>query len=367
MLTLFKAFAAALDELRRHATFFLLLVAMAALALLGRSWLDARDARIHLEATLAAEQKTIAAATQDQSSRDVQLAQSLAQITAAKQKVQTAQQAAAALEQAIPQLLVQQGNAQPLPSPMTIELPTQRTRQSESSARSPSAQAAAIGAGNQPPTSSSTVAPHASAQLEPRESGAPEASPSPSTATPPATAASAAATASGSPASSMRKALSHLKSEISNLKLPSDPRPSSGSQSSNGAHPSTGSQQSSAARSSQTSAQPSANTSSSSGAAPAIPTPSNATGSAAPPAIFSIPQDDLKPLYDAIEDCEACNAKLAAAQGDLQDETTKFNAASAERDAAIKSARGTFWTHARSAAKWFAVGAAAGAILARYH
>jgi hypothetical protein len=89
--------------------------------------------------------------------------------------------------------------------------------------------------------------------------------------------------------------------------------------------------------------------------------------SAAAPATIRVPQADLKPLYDAVEDCEVCQAKLTAAQGDLSDETTKFAAATAQRDAAISAARGTFWTRARTAAKWLIIGAAAGAVLARYH
>jgi hypothetical protein len=80
-----------------------------------------------------------------------------------------------------------------------------------------------------------------------------------------------------------------------------------------------------------------------------------------------VPQADLKPLFDAVEDCKICQAKLAAAQGDLSDETTKFAAATAQRDAAISAVRGTFWTRARTAAKWIVIGAAAGAVLARYH
>ena len=80
-----------------------------------------------------------------------------------------------------------------------------------------------------------------------------------------------------------------------------------------------------------------------------------------------MPREDLKPLYDAVEDCQACQAKLAAAQGDLSDEKTKFTAATAERDAAIAAARGTFWKRASTAAKWIVIGAAAGAVLARYH
>jgi hypothetical protein len=91
------------------------------------------------------------------------------------------------------------------------------------------------------------------------------------------------------------------------------------------------------------------------------------TQASLPPAIIRVPQEDLKPLYDAVEDCQACQAKLSAAQADLSDEKTKFTAATTERDAAIAAARSTFWKRARSAAKWIVIGAAAGAVLAHYH
>ena len=105
MLKFFTDLASALDALRRHAVLFLLGVTIVALALLGRSWLDAHDASMRLQATLAAQQKTITDADQRQSTRDAQLTQTLAQIAAAKEKVQTPTQAATALTQAIPQLI----------------------------------------------------------------------------------------------------------------------------------------------------------------------------------------------------------------------------------------------------------------------
>jgi len=100
-----------------------------------------------------------------------------------------------------------------------------------------------------------------------------------------------------------------------------------------------------------------------------IPTQSasNAQTNSPPPAIIRVPQEDLKPLNDAVEDCEVCQAKLAVAQGNLSDEKTKFAAATAQRDAAIATARGTFWKRTRTAAKWLVIGAAAGTVLARYH
>ncbi|HEY4838016.1 MAG TPA: hypothetical protein VIH72_05390, partial [Candidatus Acidoferrales bacterium] len=124
MLKFFTDLAAAVDALRRHAILFLLGVTIVALALLGRSWLDAHDASMRLQATLAAQQKTITDADQRQTARDAQLTQTLAQIAAAEKKVQTPAQAATALTQAIPQLIAGEPGGQTLPSPITIELPT---------------------------------------------------------------------------------------------------------------------------------------------------------------------------------------------------------------------------------------------------
>ncbi len=78
-----------------------------------------------------------------------------------------------------------------------------------------------------------------------------------------------------------------------------------------------------------------------------------------------IPAEDLKPLFDFVIDCKACQAKLVAAQGDLADERAKNAALVTERDAALKTAKGGgFWRRVRRAAKWFAIGAAAGAAAA---
>ena len=79
-----------------------------------------------------------------------------------------------------------------------------------------------------------------------------------------------------------------------------------------------------------------------------------------------IPTDDLKPLYDFALECKACQAKLAASQSDLSDEKTKTAALSRERDDALRIARGgTIWRRVARAAKWLAIGAAAGAIAAK--
>lgn len=84
-----------------------------------------------------------------------------------------------------------------------------------------------------------------------------------------------------------------------------------------------------------------------------------------PPASAIVPQADLKPLYDSLQDCRACQAQLSAAQADVADGRAQIAALTAERDAAVKAARGGgFWSRTRRAAKWFLIGAAAGAFAA---
>jgi hypothetical protein len=79
-----------------------------------------------------------------------------------------------------------------------------------------------------------------------------------------------------------------------------------------------------------------------------------------------IPAEDLKPLYDFALECKACQAKLTAAQSDLTDERTKTAALAHERDDALRLARGgNVWRRLGRAAKWFVIGAAAGAIAAK--
>jgi len=84
-----------------------------------------------------------------------------------------------------------------------------------------------------------------------------------------------------------------------------------------------------------------------------------------PPAAVTVPQQDLKPLEEYLNDCLACQAQLAAAQADLEDERSKVAALTRERDAALKAARGQgFWHGIRTRAKWFLIGGALGALAA---
>jgi hypothetical protein len=80
----------------------------------------------------------------------------------------------------------------------------------------------------------------------------------------------------------------------------------------------------------------------------------------------NFPAADLKPLYDFAVDCKACQAKLAASQADLADEKLKSQALGRERDDALRAAKGgSVLRRIARAAKWFAIGAAAGAVAAK--
>jgi hypothetical protein len=80
-----------------------------------------------------------------------------------------------------------------------------------------------------------------------------------------------------------------------------------------------------------------------------------------PPAQMSIPQADLEPLYDGLQDCRVCSLELDAAKQDLADEQNKAAALTKERDAAIAAFHGgSRWSRLKQNAKWFLIGAAAG-------
>jgi cobalamin biosynthesis Mg chelatase CobN len=94
--------------------------------------------------------------------------------------------------------------------------------------------------------------------------------------------------------------------------------------------------------------------------------PNNSTPKPSQAADAVLPAADLRPLYDFALDCQACRAKLAASQADLTDEKTKTAALTKERDAAVTAAKGgSALRRIARAAKWFAIGAAAGALAAK--
>jgi hypothetical protein len=94
--------------------------------------------------------------------------------------------------------------------------------------------------------------------------------------------------------------------------------------------------------------------------------PENPMPKSGQPGDATLPAADLKPLYDFALDCKACQAKLTVAQSDLTDEKTKTAALTKERDAAVTAAKGgSAVRRIARAAKWFAIGAAAGAVAAK--
>jgi hypothetical protein len=93
-----------------------------------------------------------------------------------------------------------------------------------------------------------------------------------------------------------------------------------------------------------------------------VPAASSQTCDPAGNCSAQIPSADLKPLFDYVQDCRACQAQLAAAKQNTSDDATKIAALTRERDAAVTAAKGgTFWRRVRRNAEWFAVGAALGA------
>jgi hypothetical protein len=77
--------------------------------------------------------------------------------------------------------------------------------------------------------------------------------------------------------------------------------------------------------------------------------------------IAQIPAADLKPLFDFVQDCRACQAQLAAAKQNSADDAAKIAALTRDRDAAITASKGgTFLRRLRRNAMWLALGAAAG-------
>ena len=80
---------------------------------------------------------------------------------------------------------------------------------------------------------------------------------------------------------------------------------------------------------------------------------------------ISIPQPDLVPLYDSLQDCRACALQTDSLKKDLSDEKSRSASLQHERDAATAAARGgTFFVRLKRAAKWFAIGLATGAAVA---
>jgi hypothetical protein len=101
-------------------------------------------------------------------------------------------------------------------------------------------------------------------------------------------------------------------------------------------------------------------------ASPPLPSPATSASLATtdlPSApVAQIPAPDLKPLYDFVQDCRACDAQLLAAKQNAADDAAKIAALTRERDAAITAAKGgSFWRRLRRNTLWLAVGTGIGA------
>ncbi len=96
--------------MKHYLIFAATIAALAGLALAGNSWLAAHDARLRLEATLAAQQKIIAAAEDRERQRERDVRDALEQVTRLKRSVRTPEQALRELPAYLP-----------LPAPITLE------------------------------------------------------------------------------------------------------------------------------------------------------------------------------------------------------------------------------------------------------
>ncbi len=74
-----------------------------------------------------------------------------------------------------------------------------------------------------------------------------------------------------------------------------------------------------------------------------------------------LPLQDLKPLFDYVQDRRICDAEIKASRKAMADDSVKMAALTRERDLAIRTARGgSFWHRARQGLVLFAFGAIAG-------
>lgn len=120
--------------------------------------------------------------------------------------------------------------------------------------------------------------------------------------------------------------------------------------------------------SSTSSAPATSSNSSTSGSSTSIASSTSSASSASLPSApaAQIPAADLQPLFDYVQDCRACQAKLAVAQQNAADDAAKITALTRERDAAVTAAKGgSFLRRLRRNALWFGIGAGVGYALAR--
>ena len=95
------------------------------------------------------------------------------------------------------------------------------------------------------------------------------------------------------------------------------------------------------------------------------PSPERPTGAGSNPDV-ELPAQDLKPLFDFVQDCRSCEIELEAVRQDASANSVKLAAMSHERDLALKAAKGgSNWIRLRRDLKWFAAGALAAYVALR--
>jgi hypothetical protein len=342
-------------------------------ALLAASYIESRADRARLAATIAAQNQIIAAANARELATSSALKTTLDQIAAIKQNAQTPAQIIAALPQSIP-----------LPEPIRLaNSANPSARQGTPSTESQTPPAPSNSHSN-PPTNPATGAPVALAPSQPRGQSA--AAPSMPTRLSHLKseifhfAPRLATNSSPTPAANSNPQSEVTRTEVSQAEVTSgevtqaesvhgEAPPSEISRTAEQGTPSPNFHADSNSDSiSHPSAIPGANSNASPNSNPFAAPPSSAPSSATPASQDAIlPAADLKPLFDYIQDCRACQAQLAAAQSILRDEQTRSAALARERDAALTAAKGgTLWRRLARNARWLAIGAAAGALLSHH-
>lgn len=306
---------------RRTIELIILFAALLLAAMAFHAWLAAHDEQQRLQATLAAQKQLLDAADARERDRNAALNQTLASIAKLKSDTRTPEE----ILRELPQYL-------PLPQPITLGTSAALTSQPIGNAPGSSSPSRAIASAQQgtPPDGPSVE----NYPTAPRGAASSSASTSSTSAT---------SSASAAPTSDVAATLAELF-PASQARAPQPAAP-----------PSDGNMSLQQGTSSSTLAAPS--TSSISSASQALPSAPVAT----------IPAADLAPLFDFVQDCRACQAKLAVAQQNASDDATKITALTRERDAAITASKGgTFWRRLRRNALWFAIGAGAGLALAKH-
>jgi hypothetical protein len=82
--------------------------------------------------------------------------------------------------------------------------------------------------------------------------------------------------------------------------------------------------------------------------------------------VLRIPDDDLKPMFDNLQDCREATATVATLKRNLTDTVGQLSVMTTERNMALrKTSPNTKWSNVKQAAKWLVVGATLGLALSQ--